>query len=400
MNKEKLTMKNSFFASLKRKLSKRTLYWQVAFTLLAFAVMVIVSNFIMSTTIRSHLSRNSTAALDLAMAKIDAELRGPETTLRAFAEVVQQSILQGADVDEVRNFLLVFSNHLTYYNKSEASPVTLFGFFYTLSAEPVFLHSNGWKPFDGYDHHSRPWYHAAMAGNGSPVRSEMYLDFSVEQYVFAIAQTIQDESGRQLGVITLQVPISFMGDIVVKTAEERGGYGMILGQDLMVHSHANRSFEGMQVPDPVLPFSIFYDSFIKGEDVFEQPIISFDGKESLAFFRKTQDGWYYGMAVPSAPYYRSITNTWYALLILGAASAVFLILILASTDAKKNRATMLTNTLNKLSEMFLTQSGKSFGEAMSSSGELVAGLAKIDRFSLLRNSTTDGALFMSQIYRW
>jgi hypothetical protein len=177
--KEKLTMRNSFFANLKRKLTKSTLYWQVGFTLLSFAVIVIVSYFIMSTAIRSHLSRNSTAALDLAMAKIDAELRGPETTLRSFAELVQQSILQGADINSVRNYLLVFNSHLTYYTKDETSPVTLFGFFYTLDAEPVFLHSNGWTPFDGYDHRSRPWYHAAVTGRGSPARSELYFDFFV-----------------------------------------------------------------------------------------------------------------------------------------------------------------------------------------------------------------------------
>ena len=161
------------------------------------------------------------------------------------------------------------------------------------------------------------------------------MDFSVEQYVFAIAQTIKDESGRLLGIVSLQVPIDLIGEIVVKTAAEQGGFGMILGQDLMVHAHANRNYNGMQVPDPELPFSIFYDSFIKGENIFERPIISYTSEVSLAFFRKTQDGWYYGTVVPRAPYYRSITNIWYALIALGTGAAAFLILILVSTDAKK-----------------------------------------------------------------
>jgi hypothetical protein len=175
---------------------------------------------------------------------------------------------------------------------------------------------------------------------------------------------------------------------------------MIIGHDLKVHSHANRSFEGMEVPDPALPFSIFYDNFIKGEDVFERTITSFAGESSLAFLRKTQDGWYYGLVMPRAPYYKSITNIWYALIALGTAFAAFLIFILSSTDAKKNRVTALTNALNKMSEIFLTQGGKTFDDTMSMGGDLLATLAGVDRFSILYNTVEDEDLYMSQIYRW
>jgi PAS domain-containing protein len=104
--------------------------------------------------------------------------------------------------------------------------------------------------------------------------------------------------------------------------------------------------------------------------------------------------------VPQAPYYKSITNVWYALIVLGIAAAAFLIFILIRTDAKKNMATTLTNNLNKMSEIFLTQSGKTFDDTMSIGGELLAGMADIDRFSLLRNSVEGDDLYMSQIYRW
>jgi hypothetical protein len=163
------------------------------------------------------------------------------------------------------------------------------------------------------------------------------LDVSLEQYGFAIAQSIYDESDRHLGVVSLQVPVDFIGEIVIKAAQEQGGYGMILGQDLKVYAHANPGFIGMEVPDAALPFSIFHDSFVKGEDVFERPITRFAGEASLAFFRKTQDGWYYGTVVPRAPYYKSITNLWYALAVLGAVAAGFLSFILARTDAKKKQ---------------------------------------------------------------
>jgi PAS domain-containing protein len=53
-----------------------------------------------------------------------------------------------------------------------------------------------------------------------------------------------------------------------------------------------------------------------------------------------------------------------------------------------------------MSEIFLTQSGKTFDDTMGMGGELLAGMAEIDRFAILRNSVEDGNLYMSQIYRW
>jgi PAS domain S-box-containing protein len=380
---------------------KRTLHWQVAFTLLAFAAMVIISYFIMSATIRGHLARNSEAMLDLAMVKIEAELRGPETTLRAFAETVRQRILQGgAAAYRIRALLPTFESHLSYHSKGGTTPVYLFGIFYTLGPRPVFMHSNNWQPPAGYDPPNRPWHQAAMLGGGLPARSRMYLDISSNQYVFAIAQSILDESGRLLAVVCLQVPFSLLGEIVMDTAKEQGGHGMILGHNLKVLAHPNPDFVGLNVPHPALTFSIFHNNFLKGEDIFERPMTSHAGEASLAFFRKTPDGWYYGAVVPSAPYYESITNLWSFLIALGVAAAAFLIYMLARTDAKKNRATALTCALNKMSEIFLTPSGGAVEDTLSAGGRLLADLADLDRFSLFRNHQADGVLHMSQIYRW
>jgi PAS domain S-box-containing protein len=393
-------MKKLFSIFIKKMWPNRILFLQIAFTIFAFLMMVIISYLIMNTAIRSQLSRNSAIALDHAMTKIEVELRGPETTLRTLAEGAQQRIIQGADVDNIRELLRSFNSYLLFHTRDGTTPVTLFGIFYTIGTDPVFLHNDGWTPYAGYDERNRPWYRIAMAGSGTPGRSEIYLDFSVEQYVFAIAQSIHDESGRLLGIVSLQIPIELVGDIVIQTAEEQGGYGMIIGQDMKVYSHANHSFEGMYVPDPILPFSIFHNNFLKGEDIFEHPIIAFTGEASLAFFRKTQDGWYYGTVVPRAPYFKSITNIWYILVALGSAAAVFLIFMLVSTDNKKNKVTALTNALNKMSEIFITQSGKSFDDTMSMGGELIADIAEIDRLSILRNTVEDGDLYMSQVYRW
>ena len=64
------------------------------------------------------------------------------------------------------------------------------------------------------------------------------------------------------------------------------------------------------------------------------------------------------------------------------------------------RSKDLTDTLNKMAGLFLSQSGKSFEEMMTSGGKLLADLADIDRFSVFRCYISDGGLHGSQIYRW
>jgi PAS domain-containing protein len=330
-------MKESFFAALKRKSLTRTFYWQAAFTVLAFAAIVIIGYFAMNATIRNHLARNSEAVLDLALTKIEAELRGPETTLKTFAELAQQRLLAGTDANAILVLLIDLNRHLLAFDRNEVGYGYLFGIFYTLGPEPIFMHGSGWIPPDDYDAPNRPWHKAAVAGNGNQARSPLYRAMSTGQDVFAITQTIQDESGRLLAVVCIQVPIAPLGKIITETAKEQGGYGMLLDHNLTVLSHPNPDFVGLGVPDPALTFSIFHDNFIKGEDVFERPLTSFVGEESLAFFRKTQDDWYYGMIMPEAPYYNSITNIWYLLIGLGVVAAVFLIYTSARSETKKIR---------------------------------------------------------------
>jgi PAS domain S-box-containing protein len=74
--------------------------------------------------------------------------------------------------------------------------------------------------------------------------------------------------------------------------------------------------------------------------------------------------------------------------------------IIDETAKALKRSNELADTINKMSEIFLTQSGKTFEEMMNEGGELLAAMAELDRFSLFRNTVEDGALYMTQIYRW
>jgi len=64
------------------------------------------------------------------------------------------------------------------------------------------------------------------------------------------------------------------------------------------------------------------------------------------------------------------------------------------------RREMMTDTLNKVSLIFLSGTGKEIRETMAAGMGLIADTAEIDRVVLYRNMPTDDGLHMSQVYRW
>jgi len=70
-----------------------------------------------------------------------------------------------------------------------------------------------------------------------------------------------------------------------------------------------------------------------------------------------------------------------------------------AVEALKRRE-MMTDTLNKVSVIFLSEKEEKIKDTMAAGVNLIADMAKIDRLILYRNITADDGLHMSQVYRW
>ncbi|GBU25816.1 diguanylate cyclase [Fibrobacteria bacterium R8-3-H12] len=64
------------------------------------------------------------------------------------------------------------------------------------------------------------------------------------------------------------------------------------------------------------------------------------------------------------------------------------------------RREKMTNTLNKISLIFLSEKEKKAEDTMAAGVRLIADMAEIDRLILYRNTMATDGLHMSQIYRW
>jgi signal transduction histidine kinase/DNA-binding response OmpR family regulator len=317
---------------------KHPLYIQLLFTVLAFLAMVLLSYLFMSNVVRNHLIQNAESILSSVEAKITSDLKEPRITLGGFSQTVLKIIMRG-ETEVLQDYINDLSNYrdLGARGQSISSNSILYGYFETIPGRALFLNGIGWEPPDDFIPTERPWYQFAVEHGDEIVETPPYFDTLTSKMVFSYVRCLIDDKGNRLGVVGLDVRIDELGNYVVDTTLARGGYGMLLSEDLIMLAHPNIDFVGEPLLD-IAPLSPLRDDLINGLEVSEHPMVSYKGEASIAFFRKLSNGWYLGVVAPKGPYYQSVRNMAITLSVLGAIFAAALILVLIRVDAARKKS--------------------------------------------------------------
>ncbi|MDR1900439.1 MAG: methyl-accepting chemotaxis protein [Treponema sp.] len=71
-----------------------------------------------------------------------------------------------------------------------------------------------WAPPADWDNTRRPWFTGAKAAGGKIAYTEPYVDPATSQLILAMAMTMYDAEGRDLGVVSVEVTIDYLGTIL------------------------------------------------------------------------------------------------------------------------------------------------------------------------------------------
>jgi len=247
----------------------KALYLQIIFTLLAFALMVILSYAFNSRTVRENLSRNAESVLFFTQQQINTELIASQVMLESFA----QAMLEMHRNERSQNTVQIYLNNLSEHVLEESELVVINGF-YGYFEEFGFLYSDHIEWDADEDENFSPkdemWYAAATENCGKVVETAPYIDFMTDKYIITYARCIHDDNNDRIAVVCIDVPIDQIGEIVTATALHDGGYGMLAAPDLTLIAHANDSFTGRRLDDPEMPISRYADRIARGEELNEQ----------------------------------------------------------------------------------------------------------------------------------
>ena len=99
-----------------------------------------------------------------------------------------------------------------------------------------------------YDPRVRPWYKTAMASPGKTVRSAAYYWAGTNVTLMATARTVSNTQGAPVGVLSLDVSLNDLTDMVKRIKLGQSGYLMLVeanGNVLVDPSNAEHNFKSM-----------------------------------------------------------------------------------------------------------------------------------------------------------
>ncbi len=335
--------------TLKGLLKKRSriLYSQLLFTAFAFIIMVLLAYFFMSSIVRGNLTRNANNVLNLTEKQILSHTQEFEMTLKSFAKEIRGMVLRGDSADMIKKYINNASDFLSLISDQSSGIQEIYGYFETIPGGPVFIRND----------------HLYAPENLDPekVRLNQQLSKSCNEIVktkpriidgnriFTYAKCLLDDQGHRLGFLYMDVNLNAIGQNIVDIALNQGGYGMLMNQDFLMLFHPHADFVGMNMHNPIIPISIFFDDLRGGKELFEESMISYKNEEAVTFFRKLSNGWYLGLVTPKSRYYRDMKNMMFILCLLGGTLMAILISILIRLDV----ARMKSDEESKKKSMFL-----------------------------------------------
>jgi signal transduction histidine kinase/response regulator RpfG family c-di-GMP phosphodiesterase len=333
----------------------RQSYMQTLLVLATFALMVVSSYLYVSEIEHEHLVANIENILSSTQNSIEADLKEPRTTLASLSHTVRTMILQGCSASDIDEYFREVSDSILGNGKFMNGFAGFYGYFEAFDG----LVTNGgkWKPPEDYDATERPWYKAAVEGNGEIVSTPLYFSAHTDSVVIAYVRRIFDDSGKPLGAMGLSVDFNRISDYVVKANFGDNGYGALIDPQMKIIAHPNSALVGTILRDSSLAYELQHK-----ERISEREFYNYENVPSIIFFRKLANGWNLGVSTPKEEYHKSANNMIKFLSVLGILFAAMLSFLLhrvlraytkkaQEVEYSKKTIEKLENVLNEIDSM-------------------------------------------------
>jgi len=310
---------------------------QVVIVWIAFALMVVASYFFVGNIVRKHLTYETMAALDFAEAQIEADLMEPRTLMGTVSATIRSIILQGYGPDVVSRYMMGVSNNLFNNTRLRLNSTGIYGVFDVF--ENKFLNNGRWEAPTDYVPQERIWYKTAVAAEGKIAITSPYVDIATNSFSIAYALRIFDDKNKPLAVLSMNVPIDKISEYIVGTHLAEGGYGLLLSENLEVVAHPYKKALGKPLREWNSDLADVANELENKKNIIaERRILSYKGDESIASFRRLDNGWYIGIVTPYDRYFKDVSDMMLWFIALGLTMAVTLSVIFMRISAARAKA--------------------------------------------------------------
>ncbi|MDR2522631.1 MAG: response regulator [Synergistaceae bacterium] len=313
----------------------RANYLQLTLVFAAFFLVVLAGCASIGNIMRRHLTEGLNDAMLAAEISVDALLSNGAVTLSNAAYTVRDMLERNASQGQVIAYLKEMTEKIRSERFGPSRYISLNGFIEGKLIDSL----NLIHPGPDYIPQQRPWYDAAVRSEGDTIiHTEPYVDVRTGEVILSIVQNVRASSGESMGILMLDVDISWLKKYIDALHLVRGAYGMILTQNMVVVGHKHGEFVGRQLQDLDEDYAELPQLLLMRKAVRSARITDADGTASLASFLRMGNGWYLGVIIPLHDYYGYMYNTITLLVLMGVSLAACLGYLLLRLSAAKMRS--------------------------------------------------------------
>ncbi|GHV04903.1 hypothetical protein FACS1894217_00910 [Clostridia bacterium] len=301
----------------------RSNYLQFIFVFAAFLIMVLASYFAVGTIVRNNMENGVEGLLNTAQESLRSALNEPELILTSATVRLAEMAENDRSADDMRVYLGNIARQARGEGKSAVASV-----FAYVNGQPINL--DGFVLGDDFVLEDRPWYVAAVKGDGV---TAAYEDAATGKLTVSFSRVITSSKGEFIGVVVAETRLEYLMEYTSTLQPRRDAYGFMLDGDMVVLAHPEQSM--INTP---LKHDAMREKLIAGEEVKYFTTRDAENVKVIAFVRQVFNGWYIGVMIPHATYYRDLHIIAVSLSALGFALMLSLCWILLRLNLDRERS--------------------------------------------------------------
>ena len=225
-------------------------------------------------------------------AELENYLEMTKSVLWVTADTVDHMSKSGASSDEILDYITEETEKQE--KQFDKNYTGIYGY-----VNGDYLDGAGWTPPDGYDPTERDWYKSALKAEGETTIVSPYVDAQTNGVIISISRMLSN--GKD--VLSLDVTMNHIQDIVADLNIKDKGYGYILNQDGMIIAHPDESKKGTFITD-TLEGSSFLNTIQSTLNGSFQ--IRTDEKDYTVFVHEIMEQWYVVIVVGNRELYSEV----------------------------------------------------------------------------------------------
>ncbi|MDR0786060.1 MAG: response regulator [Treponema sp.] len=301
--------------------------------------------FFMANILHKHLDSEARATLFAVEKDVKSRLKEAEILLTTASSAVSRMLTQEESQDAITAYL---SDATQLAGLEQVDAVSFHGFYGYVRGE--FIDTTTLQVDKDYNPKERPWYKAALLGNGSVAYTIPYVRYGSDLVRVTAAKTLGAGADTDALAIDVGLPIISDSDNLFEAIPSSDI--ILLNHEMKVISHPISEYLGADYGELSSKRKKVTEMLASGVAVSAQVVKDRNsGKKRIVFFKQLYNGWYTGISVDERAFYRDLNLFMSLIIYLGIALFIFICIDLF----RLSKTVLRANAQNKAKSFFVAE---------------------------------------------